>query len=138
MSSVNKVILLGNLGKDPEVRYTPDGTPVASFSLATSEKWTDKSGQTQENTEWHSIIAWNKLADICKRFLTKGSKAYIEGKIKTRSWTDRDGNQRKTTEIIASSIVLLGGKQGERSEPQPMASNDSFGDAGITDNDIPF
>ena len=101
MSSLNKVMLIGNLGRDPEVRFTPDGSPVATFSLATGEVWTDKSGTRQERTEWHNIVAWNKLADLAKRYLSKGRQVYIEGRIRTREWDDRDGNKRRTTEIIA-------------------------------------
>jgi single-strand DNA-binding protein len=147
MSSLNKAILIGNLGKDPEIRYTPDGSPVASFSLATSETWTDKSGSRQEHTEWHNIIAWNRLADLCKRFLSKGRQVYVEGRIRSREWSDRDGNKRRTTEIIASQIVLLGSRsQGMEATAAPLdsgqrssaESDQAFGDSGITDSDIPF
>ena len=146
MSSLNKVMLIGHLGKDPEIRYTPDGAPVATFSLATSENWTDKSGSRQEHTEWHTIVAWNKLADLCKRFLTKGRQVYIEGRIRSRDWNDRDGNKRRTTEVIASQMVLLGSRQqSSDAGMQPMESSarsqdadQAFGDAGITDSDIPF
>ena len=148
MSSLNKVILIGHLGKDPEIRYTPDGSPVASFSLATSENWTDKNGSRQEHTEWHNIVAWNRLADLSKRFLAKGRQVYIEGRLRTREWTDRDGNKRRITEVIASQMVLLGSRpQGaeaggiQPAEPaaRPAAETEqAFGDAGITDNDIPF
>ena len=106
MSSLNKAILIGHLGRDPEIRYTPDGSPVASFSMATSESWTDKNGTRQEHTEWHNIVAWNRLADLSKRFLSKGRQVYIEGRIRTREWNDREGNKRRTTEIIASQMVL--------------------------------
>jgi single-strand DNA-binding protein len=149
MSSLNKVMLIGNLGKDPEVRYTPDGAPVATFSIATSENWTDKSGGRQEHTEWHTVVAWNKLADLCKRFLSKGRQVYIEGRIRSRDWTDKDGNKRRSTEIIATQMVLLGSRtQGADAGVQPMEStgmgrgvsepDQPFGDAGITDSDIPF
>ncbi|MDM7995948.1 MAG: single-stranded DNA-binding protein [Acidobacteriota bacterium] len=147
MSSLNKIMLIGHLGRDPEVRYTPDGAPVATFSLATSENWTDKNGSRQEHTEWHTIVAWNKLADLCKRYLSKGRQVYIEGRIRSREWTDKDGNKRRTTEVIASQMVLLGSRsQGADAGVQPMepmgrtaAEPDSpFGDAGITDSDIPF
>ncbi len=100
-------MLIGNLGRDPEVRFTPDGSPVASFSIATSETWTDKSGTRQERTEWHNIVAWNKLADLAKRYLAKGRPVYVEGRIRTREWDDRDGNKRRTTEIIASQMVAM-------------------------------
>ena len=147
MSSLNKVMLIGNLGKDPEIRYTPEGTPVANFSLATSENWTDKSGSRQEHTEWHNIVAWNRLADLSKKYLSKGRQVYIEGRIRSRDWNDRDGNKRRTTEIIATQMVLLGSRsQSMDAGTQPMDTavraypeqEDSFGDAGITDSDIPF
>ena len=124
MSSLNKVLLIGRLGKDPEIRYTPDGAPVANFSLATSDFWTDKSGTRQERTEWHNIVAWNKLADLSKRYLAKGRQVYIEGRLRTREWDDRDGNKRRTVEVIASQLVLLGSRpegmdSGGGSAPRP-------------------
>ncbi len=147
MSSLNKVMLIGHLGRDPEIRYTQDGTAVATFSLATSESWADKGGGRQEHTEWHNIVAWNKLADLSKRFLAKGRQVYIEGRLRTREWTDKDGNKRRTTEVIASQMVLLGSRpQGADAGVQPLEStgrmpadsDQPFGDAGITDSDIPF
>ncbi len=147
MSSLNKILLIGNLGKDPEIRYTPEGTPVANFSLATSENWTDKSGTRQEHTEWHTIVAWNRLADLSKKYLSKGRQVYIEGRIRTRDWNDRDGNKRRSTEVIATQIVLLGSRsQGTDAGAQPMEPStrssqepeDPFTDSGISDNDIPF
>jgi single-strand DNA-binding protein len=147
MSSLNKVLLIGRLGKDPDIRYTPDGSPVASFSLATSENWTDKSGTRQERTEWHNIVAWNKLADICKQFLSKGRQVYIEGRIQSREYTDREGVKKRITEIIASQMVMLGSRpQGAEAGVQPMEpvarpatdADQAFGDSGITDSDIPF
>jgi len=110
MGTVNRVILVGNLGRDAELRYTGGGTPVANFSLATTDIWKDKSGTRQERTEWHNIVAWTRLADLSKRFLTKGRQVYVEGRLRTREWTDRDGNKRRTTEIIASQMVLLGSR----------------------------
>jgi single-strand DNA-binding protein len=147
MASLNKAMLIGHLGKDPEIRYTPDGTAVATFSLATGESWTDKNGTRQDRTEWHNIVAWRQLADIAKRFLSKGRQVYVEGRIQTREFTDRDGNKRRTTEIVASQMVLLGSRpQGAEAGVQPMESvarpavdaDQAFGDTGITDNDIPF
>ncbi len=147
MASLNKVMLIGNLGRDPEIRYTPDGAPVANFSIATSEMWTDKNGTRQEKTEWHNIVAWNKLAELSKRYLVKGRQVYVEGRLRTREWTDRDGNKRRTTEVIATQMVLLGSRQqGAEAGVQPMESvarpaadaDQAFGDAGITDSDIPF
>jgi single-strand DNA-binding protein len=150
MSSLNKVMLIGRLGKDPEIRYTQDGAPVASFSLATSEFWTDKSGTRQERTEWHNIVAWNKLADLSKRYLAKGRQVYIEGRIRTREWDDRDGNKRRTTEIIANQMVLLGSRpEGMEAAVAPMhrgapenepglSPSPGPADVEITDDDIPF
>jgi single-strand DNA-binding protein len=146
MSSLNKVMLIGRLGKDPEIRYTPDGSPVANFSLATSENFTDKSGTRQERTEWHNVVAWSKLAELCKRYLTKGRQVYIEGRIRTREWNDKDGIKRRTSEVIASQMVLLGSRSQESegfgpSEPVQrgvVESEPPAGDIGITDDDIPF
>jgi len=146
MSSLNKVMLIGRLGKDPEIRYTPDGSPVASFSLATSENWTDKSGTRQERTEWHNIVAWTRLADLSKRFLAKGRQVYVEGRIRTREWNDKDGNKRRTTEIIATQMVLLGsrpeGMEANAVPPSPVQrapeADQGVSDVSITDDDIPF
>jgi single-strand DNA-binding protein len=148
MSSLNKVMLIGNLGKDPEIRYTQDGSPVATFSLATSESWTDKSGNRQEHTEWHTVVAWTRLADLCKRYLAKGRQVYIEGRLRTREWNDKDGNKRRTTEVIASQMVLLGARpqnaENASSYPAPVqkaspeAVDQGFSDISITDEDIPF
>ena len=106
--SVNKVILVGNLGKDPELRYTASGTAVANFSLATTEKYKDRDGNSQEKTEWHNIVVWRQLAEICGKYLTKGKQIYIEGKIQTRSYDDRDGNKRYITEIVVDQMQMLG------------------------------
>jgi single-strand DNA-binding protein len=109
--SVNKVILVGNLGKDPEIKYTPSGTPVAKFSLATNESYKDKAGQWQERTEWHNIVAWQRLAEIVGEYVKKGSKVYIEGRLQTSSWDDKESGQKKyKTEIVAHELVLLGGR----------------------------
>jgi len=113
MASVNKVILVGNLGKDPEVRYTNGSVPVASFSLATTEYYKDKNGNRQEITEWHNIVAWRNLAELAEKYLKKGKQVYIEGKIRTRNWDDKDGNKRYTTEVIADNFILLGKREGE-------------------------
>jgi single-strand DNA-binding protein len=115
MLGVNKVILIGRLGKDPELRYTPGGQPVASFTLATSERWNDKNGQRQEKTEWHTVVVWAKLAELVNKYLKKGSAAYVEGRITTRSWDDRDGNKKYKTEIVANQIQFLSGGGGEPS-----------------------
>ena len=106
---VNKVILVGRLGRDPELRYTGSGTPVANFSLATDERW-GSGGETQKKTEWHNVVVWSKLAEICNQYLTKGRLVFIEGRLQTRDWKDKDGNQRRTTEIVASDMKMLGGR----------------------------
>jgi len=143
MAGVNKVILVGNLGKDPEIRYTKSGQAVASFSLATSEKWTGKDGSKEEKTEWHRITAWGKLGEICGEYLSKGKQVYIEGRLETREWEDRDGNKRQTTQVVANNMTMLGqagggsksGSSGASSGDGPSSSN--FGDD-FEDDDIPF
>ena len=112
MGSVNKAIVLGNLGRDPELKYTGDGRPVCRFSIATSENWTGKDGERKERTEWHRIVAWGKTAEICNEYLRKGRQVYVEGRIETRTFEDRDKNQRTITEIIANQVVLLSGRDG--------------------------
>jgi single-strand DNA-binding protein len=107
--SVNKVILLGRLGQDPELKYTPGGAAVCNFSMATTEAWTDKSGQKQEKTEWHRIVVWGKLAELCNQYLAKGRQAFVEGRLQTRSWDDKDGSKRYTTEILANTVQFIGG-----------------------------
>ena len=121
--SLNKATLIGNLGKDPELSYTASGVAVAKFSIATSERWKDQDGNVQERTEWHNIVAWRKLAEICGQYLKKGSKVYLEGKLQTRSWDDKNtGVKRYTTEIVADDLIMLdskGGGMGEtNSHPQ--------------------
>ena len=113
--SVNRVHLIGNIGRDPEIRYTQSGTAVCELSIATSEKWKDKSGETQEKTEWHRVVCWNQLAENCSKYLSKGRSCYVEGKLQTRKWTDKEGVDRYTTEIVAQNVVFLGGG-GERGE----------------------
>ena len=111
MAGVNKAIIIGNLGRDPEMRYTQDGTAVANINVATSEQWTDKAtGEKRERTEWHRIVLFRRLAEICSQYLTKGSKVYIEGRIQTREWEDKDGNRRWTTEIVAQTMQMLGSR----------------------------
>ena len=110
MAGVNKVILVGNLGADPEMRYTPGGMAVANFKLATSENFKDKEGNKQTKTEWHKVVAFGKLAEICGEYLSKGKQVYIEGKIQTRSWDDKDGNKKYTTEIVVNIMQMLGGR----------------------------
>lgn len=118
MSSLNKAMLIGNLGRDPELKHTPSGDPVCNFSIATSESWTDKGGTRQERTEWHNIVAWRKLAEICQKYLAKGRPVYIEGRIQSREYEAKDGGKRRVTEIVADKMVMLGSKQGlQDSEP---------------------
>jgi len=122
--SVNKVILVGNLGKDPELRYTPSGAAVVTFSLATTERYKDREGNRQEKTEWHNIVAWRQLAEICGKFLHKGKQVYIEGKIQTRSYEDRDGNKRYMTEVVADQMQMLGSRGDSQGGGYGAGSND--------------
>ena len=152
MGSVNKVILVGNLGRDAELRYTPGGAAVATLNLATTEVWNDKaSGQKQEKTEWHRIVLWGKSAESLSEYLTKGKQIYVEGRLQTRKWQDKDGNDKYTTEIRGDRIVLLGGGGGGAggggARPQRAAAAPSGGGdhepmgepiTDLTDDDIPF
>ena len=135
MGSVNKVILLGNLGRDPELRYTPNGTPVANFTLATNEVWKDKEGQKQEHTEWHRVVVWGKLAEVAGEYLKKGRQVYIEGGIRSRTYKDKDGNDRTATEIRADSLVMVGRPEGGSGEGGRTAAEAS---PEFSDDDIPF
>ena len=146
MAGVNKVILVGNLGSDPEVRSTPGGQRVANFRLATSRSWTGQDGQKQEKTEWHSIVAWGKLADIVERYLQKGKQVYVEGRLETRNWQDKESGQtRYKTEVVCETMQMLG-RPGERtSDPgadpgsRGGAPEESFAPAGgNADDDLPF
>jgi single-strand DNA-binding protein len=155
MAGVNKAILIGNLGSDPELRHTPNGTPVANFNIATTEQWTSKTGERGERTEWHRIVCWSRLAEICNEYLTKGKQVYIEGRIQTRQWEDRDGNKRYTTEIIAQTMQMLG-RPGDRPQApsgdgptyESEAYSESGAGAGVSgggtggggagDDDVPF
>nr|MBP9674873.1 single-stranded DNA-binding protein [Bacteriovoracaceae bacterium] len=123
--SVNKVIILGRLGQDPELKHTPSGAAVCNFSVATSENWTDKtSGQKQEKTEWHRIVVWGKLAELCNQYLSKGRQVFLEGRLQTRSWDDKDGQKRYTTEINATTIQFIGGpSQGVENSEAPEREN---------------
>lgn len=129
MASVNKVILVGNLGKDPESRYLPDGGAVCNFSVATTDKWKDKSGEQQERTEWHRVSTFSKLAEICGEYLKKGSQVYIEGRLQTRKWTDKEGRDRYTTEIVADRMQMLGSRAGgsEAMAREPKAATAEAG-----------
>lgn len=111
MASINKAILIGNLGRDPEVRFTPGGQAVSNFSIATTDRWKNKqSGNFEERTEWHNIVAWGKLAELCKEYLSKGRQVYIEGRLQTRSWDDKEGKKRYTTEVVAQVVQFLGNR----------------------------
>jgi len=143
---VNKVILVGRLGRDPEVRYTQGGQAVANFTVATNEFWRDKDGERQERTEWHRIVAWGKQAEFCGNYLTKGRQVYVEGRLQTREWEDKEGEKRRTTEIVANTIQAIGG-MGRRGEegggdmdgPDGSSSGSpQSGGGGGGDDDIPF
>ena len=143
MASVNKVILIGNLGSDPEVRYTNSGSAVANFNIATNENWTNRDGNREERTEWHRIVCWGKTAELCGEYLSKGRTVYIEGRLQTREWETKEGQKRTTTEVIAQSVVFLGGRSegapgGAR--PQNLSQGDGMEPAEpiAVDDDIPF
>lgn len=134
MSGINKAILIGRLGKDPVIRQMPNGGAVANFSIATSEKWKDKqTGQDKEATEWHNIVFYKRLAEICGEYLRKGSNVYIEGSLKTRKWQDKDGQDRYTTEIIGKELQMQDSKPAGKNSNSPTSSGDPF-----FDDDIPF
>ena len=142
--SVNKVILIGNLGKDPELRFTSTGSAVANFSIATSEQWNDRDGNKQERTEWHNIVVWGKQGESCSQYLAKGRQVYVEGSIRTRSYDDKSGTKRYVTEIVAQRIRFLGGGGGTRMAPEiegGAGANEEIPTAGGQppfDDDIPF
>ena len=145
---VNKVIIVGNLGADPELRYTQSGTAVANLRLATNERWSDKDGNQQERTEWHRVVVWGRQAENCEKYLAKGRQVYVEGRLQTRDWEDRDGNKRYTTEIVAQNVQFLSGGAGgaggggggpsydssDQGDPGPEANFDQS----FNDDDIPF
>jgi single-strand DNA-binding protein len=141
MAGVNKVILVGNLGRDPEVRYTSSGTPVANFTMATTERWNDPaSGERKEKTEWHRIVVWGKQAEIAGEYLRKGRQVYVEGSLQTREWTDREGNKRQTTEVRAQRFQMLGRPaEAESSTAAPETPTAvAEGGSGFAEDDIPF
>jgi single-strand DNA-binding protein len=139
MASVNKVILVGNLGRDPEIRFTSGGTPVANFTMATTDRWTDPSGEKKERTEWHRIVLWGKQAEVLRDYLKKGRQVYIEGSLQTREWNDRDGNKRQTTEVRAQRVQLLG-RADDRQPVGATSTADEVAEPGpaLADDDIPF
>jgi single-strand DNA-binding protein len=148
MSSLNKVMLIGNLGRDPEVRYTQNGTAVANFTMATTDRWTDSTGERREKTEWHRIVTWAKQAEIVGEYLKKGRQVYVEGSLQTREWTDRDGQKRYTTEVRAQRVQMLGsrGESGKDDSSPVGAGREKFqgtsaadpGAGGYNEDDIPF
>jgi len=150
MAGVNKAILVGNLGKDPELRYTQGGQAVVNFPIATSEQWTDKNGERQERTEWHRIVVWGKVGELCAQYLSKGRTVYVEGRIQTREWEDKDGNKRNTTEINAQTVQFLGGPRGDSSGAGGQSGaggaeggggppdDGSSGGPPASSNDVPF
>ncbi len=151
MAGVNKVILIGNLGRDPELRYTQSGQAVANFTLATTENWNDRgSGERVERTEWHRIVVWGRSGEMCAKYLAKGRTVYVEGRLQTREWEDREGQKRRTTEINAQTVQFLGGPRGsggardarEASDdvqaPDPASGGESAGTPPAADDDIPF
>ncbi len=146
--SVNKVLLIGRLGNNPEIRHTNTGSAVANFNIATSENWNDKNGQKQERTEWHRIVVWGKLAELCEKYLSKGRQCYVEGRLQTRSWDDKDGNKRYTTEVVATTIQFLGGPNASTGAGAGMnnAMDNGFepseapqmAESSFTEDEIPF
>lgn len=150
--SLNRVQLIGNLTRDPELRYTPNGTAVCSFGIATNRNWTTESGEKKDEAEFHNIVAWNKLAELCSQFLTKGGKVFVEGRLATRSWQAQDGTQRTRTEVVISDMILLGDKKNvtaetsseeekeETEEEKPAEKTDKNGESEeeVAPDDIPF
>jgi single-strand DNA-binding protein len=141
MASVNKVIVIGNLGRDPELRYTQNGQAVANFTVATNENWTNKAGEREERTEWHRVVAWGRVAELCAEYLAKGRTVYVEGRLQTREWEDKEGQKRRSTEIVAQTVQFLGGGRGagggaaarpQAGAPTPEAPPQP------PDDDIPF
>jgi single-strand DNA-binding protein len=144
---LNKVMLIGNLGKDPEMKYTPSGMPVTTFSVAVSRSWRTPEGENREETEWFRVVAWQKLAETCNEYLRKGMRVYIEGRLQTRKWTDQQGQERYTTEVVANEMVMLtsreesgggGGGSRERSAAPARGGGGDYDELGMEDEDIPF
>jgi single-strand DNA-binding protein len=145
---LNKVMLIGNLGKDPEMKYTPSGMPVTTFSVAVSRSWRTPEGENREETEWFRVVAWQKLAETCNEYLRKGMRVYIEGRLQTRKWTDQQGQERYTTEVVANEMVMLSGREEggsggggsrERSSAAPArGGGNDYDELGMEDEDIPF
>ena len=138
MASVNKVILVGNLGRDPELRYTTNGTPVANFTMATTDRWSDPSGEKKERTEWHRIVVWGKQAEIVGEYLRKGRQVYIEGSLQTREWTDREGGKRYTTEVRAQRVQMLGRRDDRDAVSASGGEQVAEPESSFDEDDIPF
>jgi single-strand DNA-binding protein len=146
MAGVNKVILIGNLGRDPELRYTPGGQPVANFSIATSESWNKKDGSgREERTEWHRIVAWGRTAELCAQYLSKGRTVYVEGRLQTREWENKEGQKQRTTEIVANTVQFIGGgpgagggARGGQGGGAPAGGGGGFEGGPPSDDEIPF
>jgi len=140
MGSVNKVILIGNLGADPEMRQTQNATPVVTMRLATNEVWTSRDGERNERTEWHRVVVWGKQAQTCNEYLRKGRPVYVEGSLRTREWQDKEGQKRYTTEVVAQKIVLIGSRPGEGGgRASEGAGDEAFaGEPAVQDEDLPF
>tara|TARA_B100002019_G_C20989651_1_gene459892 strand:- start:191 stop:607 length:417 start_codon:yes stop_codon:yes gene_type:complete len=138
MSSLNKALIIGNLGDDPKVNYTKEGSPVANISIATSENWKDKNGDKQVTTEWHKVVFFGRLAEIAEQYLKKGSKVFVEGKIQTREWEDETGNKRKTTEVVAREMTMLDSKGSSMDNSSAPSSSSSESNNNKPEDDIPF
>ena len=123
-SSLNKAILIGRLGKDPETKFTQGGVAISKFSIATDEEWKDRNGEKQKKTEWHNVVAWRRLAEICNQFLVKGKQVYVEGRIETKKWEDKEGNERRTTQIAADKMIMLSG-EGKKEEKKVVEDDDA-------------
>ena len=136
--SLNKVMIIGNVGRDPEMRYTPSGAPVTTFSVATSFRWNSKEGEPREETEWFTVVAWNRLAEQCSQYLTKGRKVYIEGRLRTRSWEGQDGQKHYRTEVIASTMLMLDSRQDGRPRAGGGTGDPFSGEDDLSPDDIPF
>jgi single-strand DNA-binding protein len=130
---LNKVMIIGNLGRDPEMRYTPSGRPVTSFSMATNRSWNTSDGERRTETEWFNVVAWGSLAEICNQYLKKGQQVYIEGRLQTRRWEDDDGNKRSTTEIVAREMIMLGDRRDK--DDEEAQDDDTYGES---DEEFPF
>ena len=135
--SLNKVMIIGNVGRDPEMRYTPNGTPVTSFTVAVNRRWTTPEGDTRDETEWFNVVAWNKLAEQCSQYVTKGRKVYIEGRLQTRSWEGQDGQKRYRTEVVANQMILLDSRHDGRARADASV-DEPFADDEIGADEIPF